>query len=79
MPNAVDYNPFEKFGKDFNYDSIFDGRVWELEYGQDFECSTTTVRNKLQYHASLKGINVRIMIRKLRVFVQALNPQKVSQ
>ena len=75
MPNAVDYNPFEKFGKDFDYDSVFDGRAWELTYGTDFTCSATSMKNKLRYQASIRGIEVRLMVRKLKVFVQAIKPR----
>jgi hypothetical protein len=75
MPNAVDYDPFQKFGKDFDYDKIFDGRVWELVYGQDFQCTATTMRSKIQYQANIRDIEVRLMVRKMKVFVQAINPK----
>jgi len=71
-----DYNPFETMGKDFDFGRLFDGQIWELEYGKDFDSPVTSMRTRIQYHARKAGIEVQVMLRKKRIFVQALKGKK---
>lgn len=76
MNVVKDYDPFQAMGKDFDFGRIFDGQVWELEYGTDFQNPPTSMRSRILYHAKKAGIEVQVMLRKKRIFVQAIKPGK---
>ncbi len=76
MNVVKDYDPFKAMGKDFDFARIFDGQIWELEYGTDFHNPPTSMRTRIMYHAEKAGIKVQVMLRKKRIFVQALLPGK---
>jgi hypothetical protein len=67
-----DYDPFQTMGKDFDFGRVFDGQIWELVYGVDFDNPPTSMRSRLLYHAQKLGVEARIMLRKKRIFVQAI-------
>ena len=49
----------------------FDGQVWELEKGADFDCTPTSVRTSALSAAFRRGIKVRTSQMGNKVFVQA--------
>lgn len=48
MAEKVERNPFTPFLNGFNYDQAFDGGIWRLVKGEDYEQAPSTVAAKIR-------------------------------
>lgn len=55
----------------YDYDALFDGNVWCLERGEDFEVKPNNVGVGIRAAAKRRGIKVTVAVRGDKVFVQA--------
>lgn len=72
MNVVKEYDPFQTMGRDFDFGRILDGQIWRLQHSVDYDCPSSTMRNRINYHARKAGVDVRVMVRKSVIFVQAL-------
>jgi len=57
-------------GRNYPWDDWFDGRIWELEPGTDFDGPATGLERVIRTSANRRGIKVRIRIDEGNVVVQ---------
>lgn len=55
----------------YDYDTLFDGNVWCMERGEDFEVKPNAVGGALRAAAKRRGVSATIAIRGDQVFVKA--------
>lgn len=46
----------------YDYDKMFDGHVWLLEQGEDFDCTVRSMVKGLRNAAARRGLKVRIRL-----------------
>jgi|ETNmetMinimDraft_3_1059899.scaffolds.fasta_scaffold263919_2 hypothetical protein len=49
-------------GPTYPYDSWFDGQIWKLTKGFDFECQPSSLRQAFYAAARRRGIKVRVSV-----------------
>ena len=59
-------------GRNTQYDwkSLFDGQVWKLDRGEDFECIPAHFRSTVYRAAKVRGMKARVKIDGSSVYVQ---------
>jgi len=72
MAEVLDNYEFRKAGRNgvYPYEEWFDGQVWKLYQGVDFDCSITSMRVNLYNAAKRKGIKIRTSTRIDAVIIQ---------
>lgn len=48
MAKAIDWNPFGPWSGTLAWSQLFDGRVWEIRKGEDFDVSPETVVRQIR-------------------------------
>lgn len=56
----------------YPWDEWFDGSIWELVQGKDFDSKIATMRQGIDRAATRRGFPVRIATRGDRLYVQAI-------
>lgn len=57
----------------YDWARLFDGQVWELVHGEDFDCLPEMFRRQAYGRATKEGKRVRVHIREDHVFLQVRN------
>lgn len=48
MAKAIDWSPFGPWRGTLAWDQLFDGRVWEIRKGEDFDLAAETVARQVR-------------------------------
>lgn len=48
MAKAIDWNPFGPWSGTLAWSQLFDGRVWEVRKGEDFDLAASTVADHIR-------------------------------
>lgn len=48
MAKAIDWSPFGPWRNNLAWDQLFDGRVWEISKGEDFDLAAETVARQIR-------------------------------
>jgi hypothetical protein len=77
---VVDGFEFERRGptRKYDWDSLLDGRVWQLDRGRDFDCLPEVFRRQAYNRATQEGKHVRVYIDGERIHLQAHNGGKAA-
>tara|TARA_B100000953_G_C17930994_1_gene393878 strand:- start:288 stop:521 length:234 start_codon:yes stop_codon:yes gene_type:complete len=72
MAEILEDYEFRKAGRrdSYPYEEWFDGQVWKLYQGVDFDCSVISMRVNLYNAAKRKGIKIRTSMRVDAVILQ---------
>ena len=72
MAEILEDHEFGKVGRKggYPYDTWFDGQIWKLYQGVDFNCGITSMRVNLYNAAKRKGIKIRTSTRVDAVIIQ---------
>jgi hypothetical protein len=72
MAEILDDYEFGKVGRNdgYPYDEWFDGQVWKLYQGVDFDCGLVSMRVNLYNAARKRGIKIRTSMRVDAVILQ---------
>ena len=72
MAEILDDHEFGKVGRNdaYPYDEWFDGQVWKLYQGVDFDCTVISMRVNLYNAAKRRGIKIRTSMRVDAVILQ---------
>jgi hypothetical protein len=56
MAKAIDWNPFGPWSGTLSWAELFDGRVWEIRKGEDFDLAASTIVERIRAeHARVYG------------------------
>jgi hypothetical protein len=57
MAKAIDWNPFGPWSNTLSWGELFDGRVWEIRRGEDFDLAVSTIAKQIRdEHTRLYGM-----------------------
>ena len=72
MAEILEDHEFGKVGRGdgYPYDQWFDGQVWKLYQGVDFNCNLISMRENLNNAARKRGIKIQTSMRVDAVIVQ---------
>jgi hypothetical protein len=64
MAEILDSFKFEGVGQPshYRYDEWFDGQIWKLEQGVDFNCQPSSLRQTFYSAARRKGLTIRASV-----------------
>lgn len=48
MAKAIDWSPFGPWRGNLAWDQLFDGRVWEISKGEDFDLAAETIARQIR-------------------------------
>jgi hypothetical protein len=48
MAKAIEWDPFGPWRGELAWEQVFDGRVWELRKGEDFDLAPSTVADRIR-------------------------------
>ena len=54
----------------YDWEMLFDGQVWQLDRGEDFDCIPANFRSSVYRAAKVRGIKARVKIAGSTVYVQ---------
>ena len=60
----------------YDYSTLFDGKLRQLQQGTDFQVKANTFRNTVWRYAKMHGLSVTIMVRDADVYIQAQRNSK---
>lgn len=75
MPKALETFNFPHGGRkgiEFDWDSILDGKIWQLEQGTDFDADPKTFIGAVARAANLKNLRVKRQIDGKTIVLQAV-------
>ncbi len=63
--------PFDRLARGYDWDSWFDGQLWELEQGDDFSVAPESFAATARQTAKKRGVSIRVSCRGERAYVKA--------
>ncbi len=62
MAKAIDWNPFGPWSGTLAWSQLFDGRVWEVRKGEDFDLAPATVAEHIrtEFMRLYGGLQVKV-------------------
>lgn len=69
VTEAISWNPSGGKPK-YDWEILFDGQVWQLDQGEDFDCVPANFRSAAYRAAKVRGFKVRVKIDGSTVYVQ---------